>query len=140
VSSRTAWSLTAAAAIVLLAHGCGRDNGVPADLVNHLARHGIQIRALGSRAPLSSRGGFVTFEHDTAVEAKIAAAFRLERLAPEDPRFSSYAGRIAEKPVALWGIGGRPASLTLENGSQFESLYLLVTEGRSYLFAEYAYG
>lgn len=137
---RIARYLTAAVAIVLAAHGCGRDNGLPADLTGHLARHGIQIQTLGSEAPLSSRAGFVVIEHDSALEARIIAEFRLERIAAQDPRVAAYAGRVGETPVAVWGIGGRPASLKLENGSQFENLYLLVTARRSYLFAEYAYG
>ena len=138
--SKTVWRLMTAIAIPLVLSGCGRNNGLPSDLTAHLAIHGIHVRASGSQAPLSSRAGFVFFDHDPAIEAKIVVEFQLEKIDPQDPRFSFYAGRLAEKPLSLWGIGGRPAILKLKDGAQFEYLYLLTTEGRSYLFAEYAYG
>ena len=138
--SKTRQRLMTAIAIPLLAGGCGRDNGLPTDLTAHLAIHGIHVRASGSQAPLSGRAGFVSFDRNPALEAKTVTKFQLGKIAPGDPRFSFYARQIAEKPLSLWGIGGRPAILKLKDGAQFEYLYLLITEKRCYLFAEYAYG
>jgi hypothetical protein len=52
--------------------------------------------------------------------------------------------RSLDPPVAakdIWGAWGRPPQFALEDGGQFEYVYLLVTpDGDAYLFAEYAYG
>jgi hypothetical protein len=140
VLSKTKQHLIIAIAILLLAEGCRWDNGIPTDLINHLAIHGIDLRASGSQAPLFGRSGFVFFDRNPALEGKIVTKFQLEKIAPGDPRFSFYAGQTVEKPVSLWGIGGRPDNLKLKDGAQFEHFYLLITEKRCYLFAEYAYG
>ena len=40
-----------------------------------------------------------------------------------------------------WGIQSRPPQLKLEDGSQFEDFYLLVTEkSEMYLLTQYAFG
>ncbi|MFM7150905.1 MAG: hypothetical protein ACKO23_13770, partial [Gemmataceae bacterium] len=87
-----------------------------------------------------SRTRIVFFAHDSCIEDKIIAEFKLAKIEEKDPRFAMYAGKIGEKPLSLWGISGRPAILKLRSGSQIESLYLLITEVRSYLIAEYAFG
>ena len=127
--------------IAVLVSGCKPGNGLPSDLTAHLAAHGISVRASGFHAPLSSRAGFIFFDHDPALETKIITEFDLKKIKPQDPRFNFYAGRVAAKPTSLWGIAGRPTRLKLKDGAQFEYLCLLTTaDGRTYLLAEYAYG
>jgi len=113
---------------------------MPDDLTAHLAAHGIMVPVAGSIAPLSGRAGIVFFDHEPTIENKIVAELHLEKIGPEDPRFVAYAGKISEKPVSFWGVSGRPAILKLKGSAQLEYLYLIITETRSYLFAEYAYG
>lgn len=132
--------LVVALALLLPLAGCSRGNGLPADLTRQLAAHGIHVKVTASQAALSSRGGFIVFARDPAVEAKIVGEFGMERIEQQDPRFGFIADRITKGSVAMWGIGSRSAVLKLEHGAQFEYLYLLTTDGGCYLVAEYAYG
>ena len=127
--------------VAAVAGGCGRDNGLPGDLTEHLAGHGISLDVLGSQAPLSSRAGLLFFEENPSIEQRIIAELDLESVEPGSEEFESVSTRVVAKPRALWGASGRPAKLKLADGGQFEYLYLLKTEdGRTYLLAEYAYG
>lgn len=131
----------AALCFAALAGGCGRDNGLPVDLTEHLVRNGISVDLTGSEAPWSSRAGLVFFEAAPDIERAIIAAFELEPVERDSPEFELVTGRVVATAKALWGTTGRPATLRLEDGGQFEYLYLLQTEeGRTYLVAEYAYG
>jgi hypothetical protein len=134
--------LRSVAALALLPWigGCGLDNGLPSDLAAHLAAHGAPIRATRSHAPLWSRAGIVFCERNPVLEARIVAAIGLARIEPGDSRFGLYASQVPDRPIALWGILGRPTSLRLRNGAQFELLYLLISDNSGVLFAEYAYG
>jgi hypothetical protein len=127
--------------IVALVAGCGRGNGLPGDLAEHLSRHGISVEILGFEAPLSSRAGFLFFEEETSIEQKIIAEFDLRKVEPGSREFESISSRVIARPEALWGVTDRPAKLKLRGGLQLEYLYLLQTgDGRTYLLAEYAYG
>lgn len=128
-------------AMMLVLCGCARDNGLPGDVTDHLAAHDVQVEFLGADAPPSSRAGMVYFDTDPAVEQRIVAALHLEPVSPGTPAFDDISGRVPERPAMLWGASGRPPKLKLRDGGQFEYLYLLRTaDGRTYLFAEYAYG
>jgi len=123
--------------------GCRRGNGLPSDLIRHLARQGITITPVRVQAPLSSRGGYVVAHDSPAVAANIVATFKLQRIAPDDEQW----GRVIERAGGaaavkeMWGIAGRPVQFRLKNGGQFEYFYLIVTQdGFTYLLAEYAYG
>lgn len=138
---RRTYLATAVMGFTMFGTHCGRDNGLPGDLTEHLARHGITVDVTGSQAPLSSRAGFIFFEPDPETEAKIIAEFDLGKIEPENTLFDSVSARVPAKPEALWGTAGRPEKLKLENGAQLEYLYLLTTvDGPTYLLAEYAYG
>jgi hypothetical protein len=141
VLQKTTQRLITAAGIVLLVTGCGRDNGLPNDLTGHLAALGIELRASGSHAPLSSRAGYIFFDQNPEFEARIIAAFGLKEIDSQDPLFGLVSRQVSAKPIGLWGITGRPANLKLANGGQFEYLCLLTAaDGHTYLCAEYAYG
>lgn len=130
-----------AVGLAVIPGGCGRGNGLPGDLKNLLARNGIAVHVRGFEAPLSSRAGFVFFDHDPAIQALIVARFNLQRTEPDSRDYSFVASRVPVRPKDVWGIAGRPAKLKLDDGGQFEYLYLITTsDGRTYLAAEYAYG
>jgi hypothetical protein len=135
--------LTICLLAVALVAGCGRGNGLPADLVQHLAAHGIAISPTSSHAPMSQRGGYVVAPHNAAVVTNLMATFKLEKIAPEDRRWSwalSHGGGITTAKE-IWGVSGRPPQFKLKNGGQFEYFYLIITpDGRMILVAEYAYG
>jgi len=125
--------------VAIFLNGC--NNGLPNDLSDHLSCHGIIVRVAGFHAPISGRAGYIFFAHDIDIETKIIAQYDLKRIEHQDPRFKFISCQITETPKELWGIVGRPAKLKLNSGAQFENLYLLATEeGRTYIFAEYAYG
>jgi len=123
--------------------GCRRDNGLPSDLIRHLAGQGITITPVRVHAPLSSRGGYIVAQHSAAVATDIVKTFKLQRIAPDDAQWSrtiEQAGRVATVKE-MWGIAGRPAQFRLKNGGQFEYFYLIVTDdGLMCLAAMYAYG
>ena len=99
------------------------------------------MSVLGFQAPLSSRAGHIYFEEDPRIEQEIIAKFNLRKVQQGSPEFESISTQVAEKPKALWGVSGTPAELKLKDGGQLDYLYLLKTmEGRTYLFAQYAYG
>ena len=123
--------------------GCGRGNGLPADLISHLAREGIAITPQRAHAPLSSRGGYVVVDGSPSVTTNIVAKLKLQQVTPEDRQWSFVLQRVGDLPgiKEMWGIAGRPTQLRLKNGGQFEFFYVVVTlDGRIYLVAEYAYG
>jgi len=141
VLQKTTQRLITAAGIALLLGGCGRDNGLPKDLTDHLAAYGIKLHPLGSHAPLSSRAGYIVLDQNPDFETRIIAAFGLKEIDPQDPLYGFVSRQVSAKPVAVWGITGRPENLKLANGGQFEYLCLLTAaDGHTYLCAEYAYG
>ena len=135
--------LTVVLAMIATLTGCGRDNGLPADLTRHLADQGITISPSHTHAPLSSRGGYVVVPSTSQLAVDLIAEFDLEEVKPGDPiwnRMADQAGGTAAIEE-MWGIAGRPAQFKLEDGGQFEYFYLVVTnDDLMYLLAEYAYG
>jgi hypothetical protein len=128
------------AAVVLL-NGC--NNGLPSELTQHLARHGITITPARVHAPLSSRGGYVVTRYAPETASELIATFTLQEVSPDDRqwhRVIEQAGGVTAVKE-LWGVTGRPRQFELGNGAQFEYFYLLITQdGFMYLLAEYAYG
>ena len=138
---REVWLEALPALILAGGFGCGANNGLPGDLVSLLCDSGIEIRILEEHAPFDSRAGFVRIEHDEALEARIVAAFDLLVIDPKDPVSIDFAKRAGGTPSSLWGITGDSPKLLLEDGGRFLYLYLMVTDdGRTFVFAEYAYG
>jgi len=129
--------------LVLILVGCGRGNGLPSDLIHHLAQAGINITPRRTQASLSSRGGYVVADYSPVVAANIIAQFQLRQVTPGDPQWSMVSQRLGGLSTIkeMWGIGGRPTRFRLQDGAQFEFFYLVVTkDGQMYLVAEYAYG
>ena len=130
-------------AAAVMPGGCRRGNGLPSDLIRHLAGQGITITPVRVHAPLSSRGGYVVAQYSPAVATQIVATFKLQRIAPDDAQWGrtiEQAGGVAGVKE-MWGITGRPVQFKLKNGGQFEYFYLMVTEDNlMYLVAMYAYG
>lgn len=139
-------SLRAALLILLagmLPSGCVRDNGLPRDLVSHLAASGIVVRPVRTHAPWSERGGFVIVAPAEHLVETIVSTFALESVPADDSRRALLAARFGGIAITgdLWGIAGRPTSFKLVDGAQFEFFYLHVTpSGEIQLFAEYAHG
>ncbi|NTU71446.1 MAG: hypothetical protein HGB10_06470 [Coriobacteriia bacterium] len=134
--------VTFALIVVTLAVGCARvGNGMQADLSELLGARGIQVRVASAEAPISSRAGYVVLADDARTARQIVDALGL---APLDPARLPQPSIVSAAPgpiSRMWGIAGRPASLRLSDGGQFEYLYVAVTEaGQVLVFAEYAYG
>jgi hypothetical protein len=128
------------AVLLAAACGCSVNNGLPGDLESLLADSGIAIHILESDAPFDSRSGFVRIARDEALEAMIVEAFDMTPIDHHDPLSADLAERTEATPVAVWGVTGSPG-LLLEDGGRFLYLYLMVTDdGRTFIFAEYAYG
>ncbi|HOC58083.1 MAG TPA: hypothetical protein PKI20_20865 [Verrucomicrobiota bacterium] len=130
-------------ATALIVGGCSRDNGLPKELIGHLAAKGIKITPSRAQAPLSSRGGYIVARYNAQTVTNIVATFRLERIEQDNRQWrwaiDKAGGTVA--PKELWGVAGRPAQFKLKSGAQFEYFYLLITaDGLIYLIAEYAYG
>lgn len=129
------------ALFLVAACGCAVNNGLPGDLVTLLGDSGIGIIVLEEHAPFDSRAGFVRIAHDAEMEARIVSAFDLQAIDTHDPASVDLAGRVGGTPAALWGLTGETPKLLLEDGGRFLYLYLMVTDdGRTFVFAEYAYG
>lgn len=121
--------------------GCTLNNGLPGDLVSLLGDSGMEIQVLDEHAPTDSRAGFVRIAHDEHLEAGIVEAFDLSPIDLRDTVSADLAGRAGGTPAALWGVAGDVPELHLEDGGRFLYLYLMVTtDGRTFIFAEYAYG
>jgi len=127
----------------LLVGGCSFDNGLPKELVGHLADRDIRIVPNRTQAPLSSRGGYVVAQYHAQAVTNIVATFKLERIEQDNRQWQWAIEKAggAVVPNELWGIAGRPAQFKLKSGAQFEYFYLLIAaDGLMYLIAEYAYG
>lgn len=123
--------------------GCRRDNGLPSELLNHLAQQGIAITPTRLHAPISSRGGYLIVPYSPATVTNLIARFKLTQLQPNDQQWSfataEVGGSVSVKEI--WGRNGRPPQFKLKSGGQFEYFYLLIgADGFIYLVAEYAYG
>ena len=121
---------------------CTRGNGLPDQLLAHLASRGIKVESLRIHAPYSSRGGYVVARYDEAAAKAIVTTFQLRKIGPDDPqwKFAMVQAGGGTVPSELYGLTGRPEQFKLANGGQLEYFYLLVTdEGLMYLVAEYAY-
>jgi hypothetical protein len=72
---------SAAALLIVgfLLPGCGRDNGMPRDLIGHLKARGINIQPTRTTAPLSQRGGFLVTRYDEQIAAKLISALASSR-------------------------------------------------------------
>jgi hypothetical protein len=108
----------------------------------HLKAGGITIRPVRVHAPASSRAGYVVTIYDAATVAKIVAHLGLKPCAPRDPglRWCLSQQGLTVGVKDAWGLTGRPVSLKLCGGGQFEYFYaVLGTDGNLYLLAEYAY-
>lgn len=129
--------------LVLILVGCGRGNGIPSDLISHLAQAGIHITLRGEHAPMSSRGGYLVVDYSSALATDIIAKFKLRQVTPSEGLWALVRQKLEAPPTIkeMWGIGGRPQQLRLKDDAQFEFLYLIITtDGLMYLVAEYAYG
>ena len=127
----------------LFAGGCSRDNGLPKELIGHLADRGIIIAPTTTQAALSSRGGCVVAQYNAQAATNIVATFKLEKIGSDNRQWQRAIDKAggAVAPKELWGVAGRPAQFKLKSGAQFEYFYLLITaDGLMYLIAEYAYG
>lgn len=141
--SAPGYSLALVLAAGLFVGGCSRDNGLPKELLSHLADRGIQITSTRAQAPLSSRGGYVVAQYNAQTVTNIVATFKLEKIESENRQWQRAIDKTggAVAPKELWGVAGRPAQFKLKSGAQFEYFYLLITvDGLMYLIAEYAYG
>lgn len=126
-----------------LAGGCSLDNGLPKELLGHLADRGIKVVPSRVQAPLASRAGYVVARYQAQTVTNLVATFKLERITSADPRWRLAIGKVGATviPQELWGVAGRPPQFKLESRGQFEYFYLLITtDGQMYLIAEYAYG
>jgi len=141
--SRTSFRPALALVVVSILGGCGRGNGLPTELMSHLADRGIMIVPSRVHAPLSSRGGYIVAPYDPRIVTAIVSAFKLERIEADNRQWRMAIGRTGgtAAPKELWGGEGRPSQFKLKSGGQFEYFYLLITDGGfMVLIAEYAYG
>lgn len=117
---------------------CGFNNGLPGDLKEHLQERGIPIVELASVAPLSKRWGYVVVSSNPSLLNHLRASFQLQSVLKHSERCMES---LAVNPVEVWAIFGRPTSLTLRNGGQFEYLCVVVSkDAKMYLVTEYSYG
>jgi len=141
--TRTSYSLALVLVVASILGGCGRGNGLPTELIGHLADRGIKIVPARVHAPFSSRGGYIVAPYDPRIATTIVSTFKLERIEADDLQWRMAIDRAGgtAAPKELWGVAGRPAQFKLKSGGQFEYFYLLITNGGlMYLIAEYAYG
>ncbi len=136
---RVAHQFAVALAFELLV-ACTVDNGLPTDLRHHLAERGIELQELESRAPLSGRYGHIVARKDMATLQRLTEDFAMRPVA-EGAERSHCLKTLAVAAVDVWAITGRPASLKLRSGAQFEYMCVVTTpDNKMYVVAEYAYG
>ena len=137
------WPRFAVLLPLLALTGCGRGNGLPGDLVAHLAARGIAIDPLRAEAPLSSREGWVALKERAGLAERLVKTFTLAPVLGRDPNWDQAKVTLPAgvKVRQAWGVQGRPAQFKLADGGQFEYFYLALTaDGELYLLAAYAYG
>jgi hypothetical protein len=127
--------------VVLLSSSCSISNGLPADLRSHLLSRGIKLQELDSSGAITSRQGYLYAVYDATEAEKIISAFGLR----PSLQYMFWRVRYDElKDVSaseVWASSGRPVTLKLANGGQFEYMYLVITgTGTMYILTEYSYG
>jgi hypothetical protein len=133
----------AAPLAVLLFAACSGDNGLPADVIALLAEKGVTVKPMASKAPFAKRSGWVEATPAPLLIDRITAGLGLPECRPDDPALRAMLAR-ADVDVAIdkaFAIAGRPPTLRLGNGGQFEFLCLVLgKDKRLLLVAEYASG
>jgi hypothetical protein len=131
-------------ALAVLMHfssvGCAWNNGAPKDLRLLLLSHGVVLEELDHHAPWSSRTGTIVARYDAASIRKIIAALDLREIA-RGAAWELPGRRLGISPTKIWGAIDRPPGLKLNNGGQFQFLYLVIDgSDKMYLITEYSYG
>ncbi len=145
--TRNALLLVSLLGFGLLLGGCHLDNGLPEDVVRLCAQHGVRLTSVERHAPLLGREGAVVTQLSPQAFQSLMKALKLDPI-ESDSRLGRHAIATTDRLVdvasssirALWGATGRPGTLKLKNGAQFEFLFVVVMEDeRLILVASYAY-
>ena len=102
---RTSCGLALMLGVAWLLTGCGRGNGLPAELTSHLAERGITITPSSVHAPLSSRGGYVVARCTPQTVTNIIATFKLVRIQPDDRQWRWAIDRAGRGWGSEGGVG-----------------------------------
>jgi hypothetical protein len=119
---------------------CSIDNGVPSVLKSELEANRIEFKELQKSGSLNSRAGYLVITHSADAVKFLNTAFDLKPVWDKKD-WKKCIELINFTPIEVWSAAGRPASLKLKDGSQFEYMCVVITnDKRIYIVAEYAYG
>jgi hypothetical protein len=120
--------------------GCALDNGLSTDLRQHLLSKGVEIEILGKNAPVLSRSGYIEIKNEPDVVQRIIRSIGMTPATETQARIKCIQA-IPDAAVTVWLVSGRPSSLRVNSGTQFEYLCVVLSVNlRAFLVAEYSYG
>ena len=121
--------------------GCSFDNGLPASIAILLKRKGIDWPIQTSHAGLGTRRATLSLVPNEVAQSKAIAAFELPTIESDSKQYDWLVQQQRLRPLAAWGLAGRPPQFRLDSGRQLEYLYLLQTsEENVVMLVSYAYG
>jgi hypothetical protein len=120
--------------------GCVLDIGLSSDLSQHLRGKGIEIEIIGQNAPVLSRAGYVEIKNEPEVVQRIIRSLGMTPATETQARIKCVQA-VPHAAVAVWLVSGRPSSLRVNSGTQFEYLCVVLSVNlRAFIVAEYSYG
>ena len=121
--------------------GCTFDNGLPASIATLLKSNGIDWPIQTSHAGLGTRSATLSLAPNEVAQSKAIDAFELPSIESDSKQYDWLIHQLHIRPLAAWGLAGRPPQFRLDNGRQLEYLYLLQTsEENVVMLVSYAYG
>ena len=121
--------------------GCSFDNGLPASVEQLLKSKGIDWPIQTSHAGLGTRRATLSLLPNEQAQQKTIDVFELPAIEPDTEQYQWLVQQLHLRPLAAWGLAGRPAQFRLDNGRQLEYVYALKTsEENMVLLVSYAYG
>lgn len=120
--------------------GCSFDNGLPELIAQLLNSKSIDWPIQTSHAGLGTRRATLSLIPNPEAQTRTIEALELPALEQDSKQYNWLVQQLHLRPLAAWGLAGRPPQLRLAGGQELEYFYLLQTsEENMVILVAYAY-
>lgn len=120
--------------------GCSFDNGLPEAIAQLLKSNRIDWPIQTSHAGIGTRRATLSLASNEEAQTKTIEALQLPIVEQDSEQYKWLAQQLHLRPMAAWGLAGRPPQLRLAGGRELEYFYLVQTSDENMLILiAYAY-
>lgn len=120
--------------------GCSFDNGLPTSIAQLLRSKRIDWPIQTSHAGLGTRRATLSLIPNEEAQAKTIEALELPAVEQDTKQYNWLVQQLHLRPLAAWGLAGRPPQFRLADGRDLEYFYLLQTSDENMIIlVAYAY-